>query len=699
MQSPGNLSRRPTSSSSAIGRNRSHLTSTSGVFSRTPSPRQSDKDGQLLYGENKVPHNYQWLVTARKAKDGQGGADRFAYFGFSGVWYGRQYDSEYNQTKVFTITDRPVYRPEQKVQFKFWVRHAKYDQPDVSDFAGRSFTVQVHNPRDEKVFEEGFTADAYGGISGEYLLPKGAMLGNYGIHILHHGGSSFRVEEYKKPEFEVKVEAPKEPVMLGEKINATIEARYYFGAAVTKAKVKYKVLRSSYNSRWYPVGAWDWFYGRGYWWFAADYNWYPGFAEWGCKRPTWAWLGRNMEQPEVVLENEVEIGPDGKVSVPIDTLAAKELHPDKDHEYSITAEVLDESRRTIVGTGNVLVARKPFQVFAWVDRGYYRVGDTVKAFFTAHTLDKKPIEGKGELTLFKITYNEKAEPVEKAVRTWKLDTNVEGQAKQQLDASAAGQYRLSFKLTDSKNHVIEGGYLFVVRGDGFDGKDYRFNDLELTTDKREYAPGEKVNLLLNTDRKDSTVLLFVRPTNGVYLQPRVLRLKGKSIQEEIAVVQRDMPNFFVEALTVSNGKVHTETREVIVPPEKRVLNVEVLPSQQEYLPGQKATLKVKVTDFNGKPFEGSTALTIYDRSVEYISGGSNVPEIKEYFWKWRRHHQPNTTDNLSMVFGNLFRSGETPMSNLGVFGHNLIEDQTRLKESDRRLLGIGQRARTKLRAS
>ena len=41
--------------------------------------------------------------------------------------------------------------------------------------------------------------------------------------------------------------------MLGEKITATIQAKYYFGAPVTHAKVKYKVMRTSYSSRWYPT--------------------------------------------------------------------------------------------------------------------------------------------------------------------------------------------------------------------------------------------------------------------------------------------------------------------------------------------------------------------------------------------------------------------------------------------------------------
>jgi uncharacterized protein YfaS (alpha-2-macroglobulin family) len=587
---------------------------------------------------------------------------------------------------VFTITDRPVYRPEQTVKFKFWVRHAKYDQANTSEFAGRTFTVRINNPRNEKVFEKAMTADAYGGIAGELPLPKGAMLGTYYLQVVDKGGSTFRVEEYKKPEYEVKVEAPKEPVALGEKINAKIEARYYFGAPVTKAKVKYKVLRTSASSSWYPRGRWDWFYGRGYWWFASDYRWYPGWNDWGCERPvvSWRWRwGRNWEQPEVVVENEVEIGADGTVSVPIDTAPAKELHGDKDHQYAITAEVVDESRRTIVGTGNVLVSRQPFRVFAWTNRGHYQAGDTVQARFRAQTIDGKPVHGKGELTLYRITYNARRRPAEKVVESWQLDTDEQGEALQKLKAARAGQYRLSYKVTDGKKRTIEGGYVFLVRGAGFTGRNYRFNDIELVTDKREYQPGEKVKLAINTNKNNSTVLLFVRPTNGVYLPPKMLRLNGKSVQEEVAVIQKDMPNFFIEAVTVADGRVHAEMREVIVPPVKRVLNVSVEPSQTEYKPGQKATVKFKVTDLQGRPFVGSTVVSVYDKSVEYISGGSNVPEIREFFWKWRRSHYPSMETSLPAWLGNLLRHNEIGMANLGVFGEMVVEEMDKGKEGKR----------------
>jgi len=663
----------------------------------------TDADGQLMLGPDRQPQNFQWLVIAR-TDDGH-----FGYLGFTGVWYGQRHDAEYRATKVFPITDRPVYRPDQAVKYKFWVRHARYDQEDTSDYAGQTLTVEIHNPKGETVNTQELKADEYGGIQGEYALPEDAMLGVWRISVrgtrlddappppgvgaamlrgmklavvrrpnVVLGGVQFRVEEYKKPEFEVTIEAPEEPVMLGEKITATIKASYYFGAPVTKAKVKYKVMRTGYDKHWYPIRPWDWLYGRGYWWFAYDYYWYPGWKHWGCPRPWPFWWPRRQAPPELVAEQEVEIGEDGTVKVEIDTGIAKAVHGNQDHRYEITAEVTDQSRRTIVGSGEVLVARKPFKVYSWVDRGYYRVGDVIQASFSAQTLDHKPVKGSGELVLLRISYK-KGKPVETPVQTWQLDTDVEGRAQQQIRASQAGQYRLSYKLTDAADHTIEGGYLFTIIGEGFDSSQFRFSSLELIPDKAEYAPGEKVQLQVNTDRVGGTVLLFARPANGIYLPPKVIRLDGKSTVEELEVFKRDMPNFFVEAVTVADGRVYSETRELVVPPEKRVLSVEIEPSKEAYKPGEKAEVVLRVKDFFGKPFVGSTVVAIYDKSVEYISGGTNVPEIKEFFWKWRRHHNPRTEENLSRYTSNIIPPKAQGMANLGVFGATVAEEMDELE--------------------
>ena len=628
------------------------------------STQQSDADGQVLY-ERKQPEpqgEYQWLITATTPQG------RLAYLGFVGIWQGRYYEQQYNQTKTFVMTDRPVYRPNQTMKFKVWVGQAQYDQQGRSPFAGQTFTVEFHNPKGDKILEKRFQADEYGGFDGEFPLEKDATLGVYSIIVVGKGGGSFRVEEYKKPEFEVKIDAPAEPVMLGEKIAATITAKYYFGAPVTEAKVKYKILRSDHSATWYPTGRWDWLYEPGYWWFAYDYTWYPGWRDWGCMRPRGWWWGIGRQQPEVITDAEVPIGKDGTVKVEIDTELAKAIHGDTDHRYEITAEITDQSRRTITGTGQVLVARKPFKVYAWVDRGYYRAGDVVRADFTAQTLDSKPVQGKGELRLLKIAYDANAQPQETAVEKWALDTNTEGRAQQQLKAAQPGQYRLSYTVTDAKGHAIEGGYLFTVRGEGLAAQDFRFNDIELVPDQREYEAGKSVQLMVNANRPDSTVLLFVRPTNGIYLPPKVLHLRGKSTLEAVAVGTKDMPNFFVEATTISGGQVFNDTKEIVVPPAGRVLDVQVIPSAKQYKPGEKAKVQLKLTDSTGEPFVGSTVVSIYDKAVEYISGGSNVPEIKSFFWKWRRRHYPRFESSLRGS-GNVVKPGEVAMGYIGAFGY------------------------------
>ena len=144
--------------------------------------------------------------------------------------------------------------------------------------------------------EKTFTADAFGGFDGELPLPKDATLGVYSIQIINSpnvhqvGGETFRVEEYKKPEFEVKVDAPTEPVMLGEKITATDQVPNITSARrSSQAKVKYKVAAQRARRQLVPAGRWDWFYEPGYWWFGRDYHWYPGLERVGLRRPLPSW--------------------------------------------------------------------------------------------------------------------------------------------------------------------------------------------------------------------------------------------------------------------------------------------------------------------------------------------------------------------------------------------------------------------------
>lgn len=632
--------------------------------------RRTDGDGQILLGREEAGREHRWLLTTRSA----GG--RLAYHGFATLWSLDRADVEPRRLKTFVMTDRPVYRPGDTVRFKLWAAEARHDRDEGSPFAGRSLRITVQGPRDERLFDRSLVADEFGGVAAELELPAEAPLGVY--RILHDlggetAGALFRVEEYKKPEFEVRVEAPAEPVGLGERIAATITARYFFGAPVGQAAVRYKVLRHDHDGRWYPATRWDWLYGPGYWWFAYDYDWLPGWGRWGCPRPRIGlWPPQPAAPPEVVAEGQAPIGADGTLAVPIDTGLARFLYGDRDHRYTIEAEVRDRSRRTVVGRGEVLVSREPFRVHAWTDRGHYRTGDTVQAGFKAQTIARRPVEGRGVLRLMRLEAAGGGAG-ETEVERWGLDTDAAGEARITITAARAGQYRLSYTVTDARGHAIEGGYVFSVRGEGEKPESFRFAKLELIADRADYRPGETVRLLVNTDRPGAAVLLFVRPVGGAAPPPRLLRLEGKSALAEIAVTDADTPNFFVEALTVYDGRLYNETREIAVPPEKRLLEAEVSAGRTRYRPGEKAELALRLTDARGAPFQGEAVLAVYDRALDYIAGGAARPAIRAFFWDWRRRHSPRTRSSLERWFGNLLRRDEPAMRPIGVFG-DLVEE-------------------------
>ncbi len=665
-----------------IGRTRKYRIITSRFAERT------DDDGLCVISGKRRPL-LQWVTIAR-AGDG-----RLAYEGFSSFWNPQRLDKlHYSPVKVYTVTDRPVYRPQHDVQYRMWVRQPRFHE-DKALYAHKSFVLQVRNPRGDVVEETEVTSDQWGGVNGYWPIPVDAVLGSYTLAICEDvsredkpiiGTGSFRVEEYRKPEFEVTIDAPDEPVKLGDTFSAAISARYYFGAPVTNAKVHYKVERTKKDSRWFPETRWDWLYSPGYWWFAPDSTWYPGWRDWGCFGPIPPWMGWSPDPPEVVAEGDAFIGEDGTFQVKIETQSALQQHSDSDHSYRITAQVVDHSRRTISATGEVLVAREPFKVFVWTDRGHYQTGDAVTVSLQARTPDGKGVAGTGKAKLFHVTWNEDTAQ-EHEVQAFNITTSKDGTTSLKMVIPKAGQYRLSCSVTDARGTRLEGGQLLYVRGPDNDGRGYRFNDLELIIEKRDYQPGETAVLQINTDLPDSTVLLFVRPVNGVCPYPEVVQLEGKTTMYDLKIHPEDMPNIYVEALTISDGRMHSVMKEIFVPPSRKVADVEVVASQKEYRPGETAQVRLKLTNDDGKPFVGNTILTAYDASLEYIAADA-VPEIRQFFWNVRRHHHLRVNSTLQRITRPLFPSGIAAMQPLSDGSPTLMRgtgNAARLRMSEDRM--------------
>ena len=270
---------------------------------------------------------------------------------------------------LFIVTDRPIYRPGQSVKFKLWLRQEEEsDRGSKSKFAGKKVVVQIASPKHESIFKKEYLADDLGGVDGEMILPKNADLGRYDISVQGaFSMRSFQVEEYKKPEFEVAIDSPREPVKLGDKFKVKIKARYYFGGPVARGKVHVGVDRAGFDQTWYPVSRWDWLFHRGYGLTKDDRLDRYYLTPWMTTRP------------EEIISREEILNADGTVEVEIDTSKAKQIHGNQDHRYTITAEIIDESRRIVSGSEEVVVTRDPFHVFVGLGYGFYSVGEDIKA--------------------------------------------------------------------------------------------------------------------------------------------------------------------------------------------------------------------------------------------------------------------------------------------------------------------------------
>ena len=651
--------------------------------------RKVGADGAVILERNVLDQDYQWMTVGRSLEGGR------ALMGFQHQgWHDFRWQS-LNQSKSYGITDRPVYRPEQKVHLKFWSRTARHDLDEASLFANRECSIEIRHQNKGKVQEfKNLRTDEFGGVEAEWELPADARLGMYHAVIkgeLPGGSVRFRVEEYKKPEFEVMVEAPEEPVQLGELIKAKVLAKYYHGAPVTEGRVKVKVERLTHSHSWFPQGRWDWLYGRGYWWFGQDYPWYPGWEDWGCVAPVppW-WGGGRWTPPELVMEREFEIGPDGTVKVEIDTSVAKLVHGDMDHRYSISAEVVDSSRRTIRGFGSVLAARHPYTATVWLNRGYARPGDTLEASFSARTLDGKAVQVTGSADLFRVQVDEEGRIEEEKVKSFQLEEKEKGGGEVRFKAPGPGQYRFAVRLIDEKGNKEEGATVFLVRNVDDDGSRSRFNPLELVLNKKEYTPGEEARILVNTRQKNSAVLLFLRSNGNSATEMRPVRIKGRSKEVGLKLTRADIPNIHVHAVTLINGAVVTETRQIVLPPEKRLISVEVLPGKEKFKPREKATLKLKLRDENGEPYRGTTVVTVYDKSLEAIAGGSNVQNIRDFFWSWTRtFHGHGMRHSQHLAGRNLSKSKAPTMRTLGRFGRVLADKESAVFFSGRGIARSG----------
>lgn len=186
------------------------------------------------------------------------GRDFFNTYYPGGLFYQYEYYNEEEQrpyNHVYFFTDRSIYRPGQTVYYKGIVIESKGKENKILPNFNVKVTFKDVNYKD--IASTDLTTNEYGTFNGSFVAPTGVLNGQMSIIAEDLGSTYIRVEEYKRPKFEVKFDEVKGSYRLNDVIKMKGNAISFSGANVDNAQVKYRVVRRAVFPYW-------WYYWYGY---------------------------------------------------------------------------------------------------------------------------------------------------------------------------------------------------------------------------------------------------------------------------------------------------------------------------------------------------------------------------------------------------------------------------------------------------
>jgi len=627
------------------------------------SEKPADKDGIAVFELAQRPNNSVELFASAILKDRQAFAPGNSY------WNSIQQEP----WKIYAFTDRPAYRPKETVQWKFVAR--RYNGSVYSTPSEQTVQFEITDPRGTKVKEDKISLNAFGSAWSSLELTEAMPLGEYHVTFWDQGkktqiGSAtlFRLEEYKLPEFKVAVQTPEEKgkkktFRVGEKVEVNIQADYYFGGPVANANVEVVVYQNPFYHYWHRPHDYPWFY--------EDMN--PE-SRWG------RWYGGNGQ---IIKRETLKTDGTGKAALKFET----PRNAGQDFDYRVEARVTDSSRREIIGNGNVRVTRQRYYVYAEPAHNLYRPQDKVNVQFKALDANEQPVETEGTVKVARDYWYEiwldpdgkevKGEELKRIRSTlvifppppatnrpgWRLKfqgyehddiltktlkTDANGVAELTFTPEREGYYRVAWSsydspLTNQASRVTAETTVWVATGATTD-LGYRHGGVEIIVDKDTFRVGQKAPVMLVAPTSDRHILFTVEGEDLYNYQ--LVHLDGTVKLIELPIEERHVPNMFLGAAMVNDRQIFMDTKQVVVPPVKNFLTVDVKPDRSQYQPREEGTFQITTHDDTGKPVSAEVSFGLVDESVYYIQQ-DYAGDPRQFYFGTKRPHSIQTQSTMN----------------------------------------------------
>ena len=514
----------------------------------------------------------------------------------SATTFSRAYDIP-ARLKGYIYTDRPIYRPSQKVYVKGMLR--TYTDGKFSLARDEKVAVKIVDPKGKQIKKVELKTDQYGNVSTDFLLTEKPALGVYQINLTmakSDARGTFKVEEYRKPEFEIIVKPGKDFYVQSDKINAEVFAKYYFGSPVPDTKFSYQVMRSYY----FP-------YQSAYEWWEEDYM---------SGRYSYGYGG-------VVASGNGITGKDGKAKISFDAQKWE-----NDAVYTIVVRMVDKSRREVTGTSSLKVTRGEFYLSADADKYFYETGDKVNLKIKALNYRGKPVETPLTVKIVRTVYK-KNKSETKDVLTKDLKTNDAGTTQFVFTPDSPGYYNVQLKAKDSKKNEISYTQYFYCSSEDAYYSWYNFSNIDVIQDKSYYEAGETATLFLTIPDKDAWALVAVEGDQIHKYQ--VLKFEGNSSVMKLNIPESYAPNVFLSITYLKNREYRHGSKRIAIPDKKNFMTVKIKHDREKYKPRETATFKIETLDYRNNPLTAQVTMGVADESI-YAVNPETAPNIQQFFY-------------------------------------------------------------------
>jgi uncharacterized protein YfaS (alpha-2-macroglobulin family) len=524
-------------------------------------------------------------------------------------------------------TDRSIYRPGQKIFWKVLAYKGRADLGKLSPESGTTVSVWLEDINGQRVAEAAASTNAFGTASGEFMVPAaGRPLGLWRLRSSPQGYAAVRVEEYKRPTFEVSVKDPEKPLRLNRPAALKGEARYYFGLPVTGGEAVWQVKREPVYPRW--------------WWWQTD----------GGRSQTVAG-GRAKIDADGAFELEFTPRADEKKDGAASGLS---------YRYTLSVDVTDEGGETRSASRSFRLGFVSVEARLEAASEFIRAGATGVFTVTRSDLNGLPKTGKGAWRVARLVQPERAllpadqplpvppgtedpmfpptegdrlrsrwDPCEPdtVIRLWKegseaakgtADHDAKGRAEVTVPALEAGAYRLLYETKDDFGAVCRDSLDFLVVG----GAKPAFKlPLVLRAEKPAVKVGQTARFLVDSGWSGQPMLLETF-RGGDLWERRWIEAGRDGGVIEMPVTEDMRGGFGARVSALRDHQFMSEEASVFVPWDSKELGISFASFRDKLAPGGRETWRVTVKTPGGKPAEEGAAELLaymYDRSLDIFA--------------------------------------------------------------------------------